>query len=87
MGLHEWDKYTYGPGFYYWRGSGMAKNHVIVIQLSEYANPEIAPGRLHVIMLLPVGGSAYNYKYDGPIEKMPKGKFLGPIPSPEKMTY
>lgn len=86
MGLHSWDHFTYGPGFYYWRGNAMAKNHVIILQISEYANPDIAPGRLHVTMLLPVGGSAYNYNYDGPIEKIPRGKFLGPIKSPEEMV-
>ena len=82
MGLDKYDRFYYGPGLYLWKSKLMAKNHFIVVQISEYANPEIAPGRFHAEMLLPVSGGMYHYEYDGPIEKMPRGKFYGPLNTP-----
>lgn len=77
-----WKKEITEPGFYYWQGNKMTHEHVIVIQVSEYKYPKEAPGRLHVEMLLPVLGCAYDYSYEGPIEKMPKGRWWGPLPRP-----
>jgi len=83
MGLDSWDEYIYGPGIYYWRSYTMAKQHFIMLQIAEYKFPDDAPGRLHVEMLLPVGGSAYDYNYSGPIENMPDGEYWGPIEMPD----
>ena len=83
MGLDWWDKCTYGPGFYFWRTPDMNPKHVIVIQISVYKNPDIAPGRLHVEMLVPASGGLPKYSYHGPIEKMPGGLFYGPLKVPD----
>lgn len=83
MGLYKYDKFTYGPGIYYWRSFSMDKKHFIMVQISEYCNPRPDRSRLHVEMLLPASGSSYKYKYHGPIEKMPDGLFYGPIEKPK----
>ena len=80
----KWLSFPTGPGFYYWQSPSMNKDHIIVVQVTEYKHPEIAPGKYHVGMMLPVNGLGYyNYNYDGPIGKMPKGRFWGPLPRPE----
>ena len=80
----KWMDDPTGPGFYYWQSPTMNTNHIIVVYVSEYKYPEIAPGKFHVGMMLPVNGLGYyNYKHEGPIEKMPAGQFWGPLPIPE----
>jgi len=80
----KWLRCPIGAGYYYWQSQRMERSHIIVVQVSEYLHPEIAPGRFHVGMMLPVNGLGfYDYKYEGPIEKMPKGQFWGPLPIPE----
>ena len=81
--MSEWIIDVVETGLYYWRCRGMGQNHVLLIQVSKYIMPNTAGHRIfHAEALLPVSGSAYEYKFTGKIEEMPEGEFWGPLPVP-----
>ena len=79
--MYEWFTFVEVPGFYYWRCKAMDKNHVMIIQVTRYRYPNTDGHNVfHAQVLLPTSGSAYDYKFNGPIEDIPKGEFWGPLP-------